>query len=112
MQLPGSKGGESPLSAIRAAKCQLEDQYCGKGLTAAQPLQDRRRGETIRNQAAFRLEITHRDTGLVAEPPVRLADVEAVPVEVLLQFEPLGAGEHALVARPGLRDRRAAAPPV
>src|SRR6185437_4779192 len=44
---------------------------------------------------------------------IRLAaDVEAVRDEELLQLIALGAGEHALVARPRLDERRIAAQPV
>src|SRR6476619_7539626 len=79
---------------------------------AAQALQDRHCGEAIRHKAAARLEIAHRRAGLLPEPPARLAHVESIAREMLLQLEPLGAGEHALLARPGLHDRPAAAQPV
>src|SRR5262249_48070316 len=41
------------------------------------------------------------------EPAVRLAHVEAALRQLLLQLEALRAREHALVARPGLRERLA-----
>src|ERR1041385_7635848 len=76
-------------------------------LARPQPLQDRDRGEPVRNQAQPRLEIAHRGARLEPKPPTRLADVEPIAGKLLLQFQPLGAGEHALLARPGLCDRSA-----
>src|SRR5262245_36090467 len=83
-----------------------------RALPRPQPLQDRNRGDTIRDQPAARLEVPHRKAGLVAEPAARLADIEAEARELLLQLQALVAGEHALLARPGLHDRTAAAQPV
>ena len=74
------------------------------GLTRPQTLQNRHRGETVRNEPAAGLEIPHRGARFQAEPPARLADVKAVADEVLLQFQPLGAAS--------ARAPRAARPPA
>ena len=88
------RGNRPALSAIRAREnvnLKIATGLRTRGSARPQPLQDRRRGKAVRHEAAAGLEIAHRDAGLVAEPAVRLADVEAVAVEVLLQFQPLGA---------------------
>ena len=61
------KAGSSPPSAHRPSarqKCQLEDRRrLKRGLIGPQPLQNRRGGKAVRNQAAAGLEIAHRDCG-------------------------------------------------
>ena len=58
------------------------------------------------------LEIAQRIAGFQTEPAIRLADLKTVPLQQLLKFQPLGAGQHPLVARPALRERTGAAQPV
>ena len=59
--------------------------------------------------AVFRLVVANRGPSLAAELAVRLADIVTMAHQKLLQFEPLGAREHAFVTRPGLHERLATA---
>src|SRR5437899_12107145 len=79
---------------------------------SAQAVQDFARGEAVGNEARFRLEVADGGAAPGAEPAVRLAHVEAAARQPLLQLEPFLAGERALLARPGLGERLAAAQPV
>src|ERR1700730_5341972 len=84
----------------------------GSSLPPAELLQHRPGGEPIRHLADRRLELAQRIAGLAAEPAVRLAHVEAALGEMLLQLVALRAGEHPLLAGPGLRERLASAQTV
>src|SRR5271169_3338416 len=81
-------------------------------LRLAQPVEHAGGGKTVRNQADRGLKIADGDAGARAKEPVGGADIKAVAGELLLQLIALVKGEHALVARPSLHERRAAAQPV
>src|SRR4051812_8194409 len=74
----------------------------------AQPVQHLAGREAVGNQARASLEIPDGNARARTKDAVRLADVEAAARKMLLQLEPFGAGERALVARPFLRKRVAA----
>src|SRR5712692_6237279 len=81
-------------------------------LPAPEPLQHRPGSKPVGHLADGRLELAQRVAGLAAEPAVRFAHIEAALGEMLLQLVALRAREHALVPRPGLRERLPAAQPV
>src|SRR4029077_16905111 len=70
------------------------------------------RGKAVRDLAVGGLEIADGDTRARTEKPVRLADVVAAARQQLLHLEALAHRPRALVARPGLHERPAAAQPV
>src|SRR5262249_5672449 len=59
-------------------------------------------------EAGPRLEGPQGRTGPRAKPAVRVADIESAPRQQLLHLQPLVNAQHALVPRPGLRDRSVA----
>ena len=67
------------------------------------------RGKAVGNFADRSLEIADREPGSRAEQAVGLAGVEAAPRQQLLHFIALIERENALIARPGLHERPAAA---
>src|SRR5262249_42825950 len=70
-------------------------------------------GKAVGDESGRHLIALERRAGAGVDAAVRLAtDVEAVPDQQLLQLETLGAGEHALLARPRAHQRRIAAQPV
>src|SRR4029079_1734320 len=101
---PGTDPGV--IRQLGPGKCQLEDRNRIENtqLSGPEPLQNRDRRKSVGNQPAAGLEVAHPRSRLDAEAAVRLPDVEAEAVEVLLEFKPLSAAEHALLARPGLHD--------
>src|SRR5262245_61321067 len=78
-----------------------EDMLFGIMLARPQSLQNRHCGKTVGDEAAAGLEIPHGCPGLQAKPTARFADVETLAGEVLLEFQPLGARKHPLLAGPG-----------
>src|SRR5579862_6994455 len=81
-------------------------------LRLAQAVEHAGGGKTVRNEADRGLKIADGDAGARAEEAVGGADIETVAGELLLQLVALVEREHALVARPILHERRAAAQPV
>src|SRR5262245_10552419 len=88
------------------------DTLAGTSLPGPQTLQNRRRGEAVGYRPDRSLECAQSGAALGAQAAVRLADVIAAPRQELLQLVALVAREHALMARPRLHDRPAAAQPV
>src|SRR5580693_5053389 len=81
-------------------------------LRLTQPVEHAGGGKTVRNKADRGLKIADGDAGARAKQPVGGADIKTVAGELLLQLNTLVHREHALVARPILHERRAAAQPV
>src|ERR1700686_5184286 len=81
-------------------------------LRLPQPVEHAGGGKTVRNEANRGLKIADGDAGARAEEPVGGADIETVAGELLLQLIALVERQHALVARPILHERRAAAQSV
>src|ERR1700731_4253563 len=81
-------------------------------LRLSQPVEHAGGGKTVRNKADRGLKIADGDASARAEQPVRGADIKTAAGELLLQLNTLVHRQHALVARPILHERRAAAPPV
>src|SRR5580693_1202006 len=81
-------------------------------LRLPQPVEHAGGGKTVRNKPDRGLKIAQRDAGARAEEAIGGADIKAVAGELLLQLIALVEREHALVARPILHERRAAAQPV
>src|SRR5277367_650638 len=77
-------------------------------LWLAQAVQHFARGKTVRNLPDRGLKAADRDPRLRAQQPVGRTDIEAAPRQKLLHLIALVDREHALVARPALRERRAA----
>src|SRR5882757_6273214 len=103
----GASGAPSrapPLyRSLTAGNCQPDDHRFGyrrREFTtspAAQPGEDRGRGETIRNEPNRRLVIAHRRARFGAQAAVRLAGVEPVLVQKLLKLAALVARQHRLL---------------
>src|SRR4029453_3064372 len=81
-------------------------------LSAAQPLQERRRSEPVGHGPDRRLEMAQGAAGFAAEPAIGLAPIVAARRKVLLQLVALRPREHAFVPWPGLHERLPAAQPV
>ncbi|KTT91349.1 hypothetical protein NS44R_14815 [Mammaliicoccus sciuri] len=78
-------------------------------LPPPQPLQHLRCGKAVGRRPDRDLEAAQRLAGLAAELAVGRALVEATLGQQLLQFQPLGARQHPLLARPGLHEGLTAA---
>src|SRR5262249_30231384 len=98
-----------PRGIAPAMKLRVAGGCWDPSLLCAQAIEQLRRCETVRDEAGAQLKLPDRRAGLGPQPAVRLADVEAVEREALLQLVALAEIEHALVARPGLRQRPLAA---
>src|SRR5580704_3202974 len=81
-------------------------------LRLAQPVEHAGGGKTVGNEADRGLKIADGDAGARAEEAIGGADIETVAGELLLQLNTLVHRQYALVARPILHERRAAAQPV
>ena len=80
--------------------------------TPAELLQHGGGGETVGRGADGGLEVAQRLPGFAAELAIRGALVEAALGQELLQLQPFGPRQLALLPRPGLDERRPAAEPV
>src|SRR5262245_43794828 len=81
-------------------------------LSAAEPLQDPRRGEAVGHLPDRRLELAQRAAGFTPEPAIGLAHVIAARREVLLQLVALRPRKHAFMPRPSLHERLPAPQPI
>src|SRR5216684_8008191 len=77
-----------------------------------QPLQHVGGGKSVRRRPDGGLEAAQRLPGLSTELAIGGTLIEAALGQKLLQFQPLGARQHPLLAGPGLYERRAAAQTV
>src|SRR5689334_1592253 len=77
-----------------------------------QAVEQAARRKAVGELAGGGLEIADGDAGARAEQPIGLADVVAAARQQLLHLESLAHRQRALVARPGLHERPAAAQPV
>src|SRR5262249_17309498 len=103
--------GPSPPWANSAAKMSTQ-RSSSLSLTRAQLVEDPRGGKTIGNPATSRLEIANCGAGFHPQLPVGLAHIVTMTHKQLLKFQPFSTRQHALVARPILRERRPATQPV
>src|SRR6266851_10363168 len=81
-------------------------------LARPEPFQHIRRGKSVRGCSDRGLEPTQGFPGLAAKLTVRRTAVKTALGQQLLQFQPLGPRQFALLPRPGLHEGRTAAQAV
>src|SRR5580704_9185674 len=103
---PAGSGRRAGRTHILAKKCRFEDGFRPTWSGLAQPVKHARRGKSIRDEADRSLIVADRDPRARTEPSVRVADVETMVGQKLLQLQTLIERQHALVARPIVHKRR------